>query len=130
MRIRYGILAVSVSTYGLGLPDGLFDEQERRYGIHAGAIETSMMMHLRPDAVKQNALADFASTAPAFEQDYDELRLEGSTGIGWMAQDINPAGAIGNATLANAQDGAQSVDHAGRALARLLADVSRHPCLR
>lgn len=127
LRVRHGALAVSASTYGFGLPDGLFDAHERAYGIHAGAVETSMMLHLRPDQVKREHFADFASTAPTIERDYDELTLEGSVGIGWMTQDINPAGAIGNATLADAQAGAACLDHAGRALARLLADVSRYP---
>ena len=127
MRVRHAALAISASTYGFGVPDGLFDADERRHGIHAGAIETSMMMHLRPDAVRHEALADFTSTGPAIERDYDELRLEGSVGIGWMTQDINPAGAVGNATLATAEAGRLCLDHAGRGLARLLADVSRYP---
>jgi creatinine amidohydrolase len=86
-----------------------------------------MMLHLRPGVVKRAEFADFSSTGPAIERDYDELKLEGSVGIGWMTQDINPAGAIGNATLADAQAGALSLDHAGQGLARLLADVSRYP---
>lgn len=127
LRVRHAALAVSASTYGFGVPDGLFDAHECVYGIHAGAIETSMMLHLRPDVVKRAEFADFSSTGPAIERDYDELKLEGSVGIGWMTQDINPAGAIGNATLADAQAGALSLDHAGQGLARLLADVSRYP---
>jgi creatinine amidohydrolase len=127
LRVRNAALAVSASTYGFGVPDGMFDADERRHGIHAGAIETSMMMHLRPEAVRHDALADFASTGSAIERDYEELRLEGSVGIGWMTQDINPAGAIGNATLATAEAGRLCLDHAGRGLARLLADVSRYP---
>lgn len=127
LRVDHGALAVSASTYGFGLPDGLFDEHEKRHGIHAGAIETSMMLHLRPEAVQREAFADFTSTGPAIERDYAELRLEGNVGIGWMTQDINPAGAIGNATLATEEAGVLCLDHAGRALARLLADVSRYP---
>lgn len=127
LRVDHGALAVSAHTYGFGIPDGLFDEQECRHGIHAGAIETSMMLHLRPDSVRRDAIANFPSTGPDIERDYVQLRLEGSVGIGWMTQDINPAGAIGNATLANAGAGAQCLDHAGRALAALLADVSRYP---
>jgi creatinine amidohydrolase len=127
MRVRHAALAVSASTYGFGVPDGLFDAAECRHGIHAGAIETSMMMHLRPDAVRHEAIADFTSIGPAIERHYAELRLEGSIGIGWMTQDINPAGAVGNATLATAEAGRLCLDHAGRGLARLLADVSRYP---
>ena len=127
LRVRHGALAVSASTYGFGLPDGLFDAHEREFGIHAGAVETSMMLTLRPEQVKREEFANFTSTAPDIERDYAELKLEGSVGIGWMTQDINPAGAIGNATLATAEAGALCLDHAGQALARLLADVARYP---
>ncbi|MFT4026173.1 MAG: creatininase family protein [Novosphingobium sp.] len=127
LRVEHAALAVSASTYGFGVPEGLFEEQELRHGIHAGAVETSMMLRLRPDAVRREAIADFPSTGPAIERDYAELRLEGHVGIGWMTQDINPSGAIGNATRADAEAGALCLDHAGRALARLLADVSRYP---
>jgi len=127
LRVEHDALAVSASSYGFGLPEGLFSEDEQRHGIHAGAIETSMMMHLRPDFVRQDKFADFSSTGPDIERDYSELRLEGNVGIGWMTQDINPAGAIGNATLATAAAGAKCLDHSGRALARLLEDVSCYP---
>ncbi|MCW2393097.1 creatinine amidohydrolase [Sphingobium sp. B1D7B] len=127
LRVRHGALAVSASTYGFGVPEGLFSEDELHHGIHAGAVESSMMLHLRPDQVKRELMADFPSTGPAIARDYDELRLEGAVGMGWMTQDINPDGAIGNASLANADHGAQCLDHAGRGLARLLADVSRYP---
>lgn len=126
MRVRHGILAVSASTYGFGVPDGLFEDHELRHGIHAGAVETSMMMHLRPEAIRPDEFANFASTGPAMEQANEYLRLEGSVGIGWMAQDINPAGAIGDATAASAEAGALALDHAGRGLARLLAEVSAY----
>ena len=127
LRVRHAALAVSASTYGFGVPDGLFNAHELAFGIHAGAIETSMMLHLRPDQVKREHFADFTSTGPAIERDYDELKLEGSVGIGWMTQDINPAGAIGNARLANAEHGALCLDHGGRGLARLVAAASRYP---
>ena len=127
LRVRHGALAVSASTYGFGVPAGLFNAEELRHGIHGGAVETSMMMHLRPDSIRVAALADFASIGPSIERDYSELRLEGSVGIGWMTGDINPAGAIGNATLATAEAGQACVEHAAQGLARLLDDVSRYP---
>ncbi|MEH3106918.1 MAG: creatininase family protein [Sphingomonas fennica] len=127
LRVRHGILAVSASSYGFGLPDGLFDAEERRHGIHAGAIETSMMLHLHGHRVRHAEIADFPSAGAAIERDYAELRLEGPVGIGWMTQDVNPSGAVGNATLATAEAGAACLDHAASALARLLADISRYP---
>ncbi len=127
LRVRHAALAVSASTFGFGVPDGLFDADELRHGIHGGAVETSMMLHLHPDRIRHDAIADFPSAGAAIERDYAELRLEGPVGIGWMTQDVNPDGAVGNALLATAEAGARCLDHAGAGLARLLADVSRYP---
>ena len=127
LRVRHGVLAVSANTYGLGLPAGLFDAEEIAHGIHGGAIETSIMMHLHPERVRTEALANFVSTGPRLEQQYALLRLEGPIGLGWMTQDVNPAGAVGNASIAAAGLGRQCVEVAARGLAALLDDVSRYP---
>ena len=127
LRVRRGVLAVSANTYGLGLPAELFDAEEIAHGIHGGAIETSIMMHLHPERVRTEALANFVSTGPRLEQQYALLRLEGPIGLGWMTQDVNPAGAVGNASIAAAGLGRQCVEVAARGLAALLDDVSRYP---
>jgi creatinine amidohydrolase len=127
LRVRHAVLAVSANTYGLGLPAGLFDKEELTHGIHGGAVETSIMMHLHPERVRMKALSDFASTGPCLEQQYALLRLEGPIGLGWMTQDINPAGAVGDASAATAEHGLQCVETAARGLAALLDDVSRYP---
>ena len=44
LRIRHGMLAVAASWFGMGLPPGLFPLEEERFGIHAGDMETSVML--------------------------------------------------------------------------------------
>lgn len=127
LRVRHGVLAVAASSYALGLPDGLFSEDEQRFGIHAGAIETSMMLHLRPDHVRMDLAGDFPSAGVALERDHEVLRLEGGIGLGWMTQDVNPSGAVGNASLACQEHGAAAIDYAGRRLATLLGEISAYP---
>jgi creatinine amidohydrolase len=126
MRVRHGILAVSAATYALHKSDA-FDERERKHGIHGGAGETSMMMHLRPDMVRHQELRDYPAISEVIEQEGDLLRLEGGIGIGWMTQDVNPLGAIGNAAAADVETGKQEVLAAGEGLARLLSEVSHYP---
>ena len=126
LRIRHAILAVAANTYGFGLPEGLFDPAEIAHGIHAGAIETSMMLHLRPDAVRRERFRNFTSIGSQIENNNEVLRLEGSVNVGWMTQDLNPAGAAGDATRAKAEHGALCITHAGRKLAQLLTEVSRY----
>jgi creatinine amidohydrolase len=127
LRVRLGMLAVTANAGGLGMPEGLFDAGECRHGIHAGAIETSMMMHLRPDLVRHDRLADFPSRAAGFEERYALLRAEGGIGIGWQTQDLNPDGAAGNAAAADPERGRILVEHAAHRFVALLDDVARFP---
>jgi creatinine amidohydrolase len=49
LRVRHDMVAVAASCLSLGLPDEMVSEHERRHGIHAGQIETAMMLALHPD---------------------------------------------------------------------------------
>ena len=51
LRVRHGMLAAFTAWSWLGQPDGLFSADEMRLGIHAGEIETSLMLEFRPDLV-------------------------------------------------------------------------------
>ncbi len=54
LRRRCDMLVFSTSWYTLPLgeeAEGRFPPEEHRFGIHAGDIETSMMLALRPDLV-------------------------------------------------------------------------------
>ncbi|MFX5464721.1 creatininase family protein, partial [Acinetobacter baumannii] len=54
LRVRHGMLAVQVSWHRLGAPEGLFSAEETQHGIHAGEVETSQMLHFRPDLVQMD----------------------------------------------------------------------------
>ena len=126
MRVRHAILAVSAATYALHKSEA-FDARESKHGIHGGASETSMMMHLRPDMVRHQELRDYPAISETIEQESTLLRLEGGIGMGWMTQDVNPLGAIGDAAAADPAIGADIVRGAAQGLATLLAEVSRYP---
>src|SRR5450631_1300262 len=70
LRARYGLLAVSTAWFRFGAPEGLFSADELRHGIHGGAIETSIMLARFPQHVRNDAIADFRSSAVAMEKDY------------------------------------------------------------
>jgi len=130
LRVRLGMVAIAASWWGLGLRDGLFSDHEVKYGIHAGEIETSMMLHVRPDLVRQPLAQDFKSHAADFEANYTVLRSEGGIGMGWASEDLNPNGAMGNAAAADAERGEILVIDAAERLIALLRDVTRFPLSR
>ena len=127
MRVRHGMVAVAASWFAFGLPEGLFDEGEVRWGIHAGEIETSMMLHLAPDLVRIDLAEDFRSSEIALRQEGEVLGFTGGVSLAWQSQDLHPSGAVGNAAAADAERGRRVVDHAGRKLATLLTEVSAYP---
>jgi creatinine amidohydrolase len=123
LRCRLGLLAVVASLSGLARPEDLFDADELRWGIHGGAVETSMMLHLRPDAVRRAHLQDFRSLGQALAACYAVLGPAGRVGFAWQTQDLNPAGAVGNAAAADAERGRALVERYAGRLATLLQEV-------
>jgi creatinine amidohydrolase len=124
LRVELGMLVVSASWLRFGQPEGLFDADELAYGIHGGAIETSLMLHYWPETVRRDQLADFRSAARDWDSATHEMRTHGKTRPGWMTADLNPLGALGNALNASAEKGARSAEHALKGFGELVADVA------
>ena len=130
LRTRCELLVYSVNWFNLPLGeavDGQFSPEEHRFGIHAGDIETSMVLALRPQFVDMAQARDFRSTSQDRAGAFPILGNGRTAKLGWQMQDYNPLGAVGNASLATAEKGRAVVDAAGRQLALLLQEVARLP---
>lgn len=128
LRVDHGMLVVAANWFSWGLPEGLFDERERRHGIHAGAVETSMMLAVRPDLVRADLAAqNFPPATLGHERDFPRLNALGAAGFGWQVQDLHPLGACGDARAARAEAGERILDHAAACLAELLDELVRYP---
>jgi creatinine amidohydrolase len=130
LRARLQMLAVFTSWHQFGYPDGLFSQDEVMHGIHGGEIETSIMLAAHPDLVKRDKAENFESAAQAMERDFKHLRLSLPAGFGWMTQDLNRTGAVGNAAAATAAKGEAAVAHGARAFVALLSEVQRFDLAR
>lgn len=130
LRTRCDLLVYSASWFSLPLPEavaGQFSAQEHRFGIHAGEIETSMMLHLAPGTVHMEHAQDFRSTSQDRSERYAILGNGKSAKLGWQMQDYHPAGAVGNAAAATADKGRQVVDAAAMQLVALLQEMVALP---
>jgi creatinine amidohydrolase len=130
LRARLNMLVYSVSWFNLPLGaevDQLFTAQEHRFGIHAGQIETAMMLALKPERVRMDLAENFASASEQRAQQFDILGNGKSAKLGWQIQDYNPSGALGNAQAATAEQGHAVLKAAGLALAKLLAEIDQVP---
>ena len=61
LRVRHKMLAVKTSWQRFGRPAGMYSELEDRHGIHGGDVETSLMLHFRPDLVDMGKAENFVS---------------------------------------------------------------------
>jgi len=130
LRSRCNLIVYGSSWFNLPLPPELearFGPDEHRFGIHAGDIETSMMLALQPDRVDMAQASAFHSSSQDRAARYTLLGNGRSAKLGWQMQDYNPAGAAGNAAAATAEKGHALIDAAARQLALLLQEIAALP---
>jgi creatinine amidohydrolase len=134
LRARLGMLVYSVNWFNLPLlgPDGeelnaRFSAEEHRFGIHAGEIETALMLALSPNRVRMQQAEYFRSTSQDRAERFPLLGNGRSAKLGWQMQDYNANGAVGNAAAATAKNGHALLEAAGRALAQLLMEIDQLP---
>lgn len=127
LRIRHDMVTVAANWFALGLPEGVIDAHERAHGIHAGEMETAMMLALHPGKVEMERARNFDSLTERLERNFAHLGIGPGARLGWQAQDLNPAGAVGDAARATAETGQAIIDHVARELVRLFLDVHRYP---
>jgi creatinine amidohydrolase len=134
LRARLNMLVYSVNSFNLPLVNAagesvaaLFSAHEHRFGIHAGDIETSMMLALRPEQVDMAQAQNFHSTSQDRAEKFSLLGDGRSAKLAWQMQDYNAHGAAGNAAAATADKGRALLDALGRSLARVLVEIDQLP---
>jgi creatinine amidohydrolase len=133
LRARLALLVYSVPNWdrlALAHADGRaalerFTPDEQRFGVHAGQIETAMMLALKPALVRMSETRDFESTSAARARRFEILGRGRGAQWAWMAQDLNPAGAVGNARAATPEAGRALIEATGQALACLLVEIDQ-----
>ena len=106
----------------LGLAIEAFEATERRHGVHAGEMETSLMLALAPELVRMDLAQDFASSAIDRVRQHPLLG-QGHCRMGWHVQDLHPSGAVGQAGRADARRGQALLDAIHHQLALLLSQL-------
>jgi creatinine amidohydrolase len=125
LRTRLGMLAVTVGWHRFGYPDGAFSAEEKKHGIHGGDIETSLMLAAQPATVRIDQAPNAIPATIAMAGEFKWLGAYRPAGFAWMTQDLNPIGAVGNATLASAAKGEAALDHGAKAFVELLKEIDR-----
>jgi creatinine amidohydrolase len=123
LRREFG-LKTFVAHPGLPASMGGADAEnpERGLGVHGGHSETSMMLHLRPDLVH---MENAKRWVPEHLADYEHIGFGKPVSFGWLSNDFNSDGVLGDASTANAEYGKQLFDRAVDNLASIVAEVQR-----
>jgi creatinine amidohydrolase len=127
LRVRANLFVVKTGWSRFPPPDGLVSDLERRHGIHGGDVETSLVMHFRPELVNHNQVQNFVSITARDEAEYEFLRPTGTHAYAWIAKDLNPHGAVGNAANATPERGRLIAEAEVAGMLKLLREVERFP---
>ena len=128
LRDELGMLVVHASWFRFPRPKDVdLPEGEWRHGLHGGAVETAIMMYLRPDLVHTSRAIRAHSLGEDMEETLHRVGPEGSASFSWLAGDLNPDGVVGDATLADSDLGERLVAHYGSVLAEIIEDTRAFP---
>jgi creatinine amidohydrolase len=125
LRVRCRMLAVKTSWQRFGRPAGMYTELEDRHGIHGGDVETSLMLHFRPDLVDMGKADRFVSNVGRAEKEFSLLRHTGTHAFAWIASDLNPNGVVGDASIATPEKGRLTAEYQADGFIGLLRDLRK-----
>jgi len=122
LRVKCEMLVVTTSWHRLGYPYGLFSKEEHAHGVHAGEIETSLMLALKTETVRPG-MQNAKPASLTMEREFKYLRAAPPAGFAWMTQDLHPSGTVGNAAAATLEKGGAALEYGAQAFVGLLEDV-------
>lgn len=122
-RVKWNMLVVATHWTRFGLPSELTKIMNKSIDIHAGDIETSIMLSINPDLVNMKYAENFHSKQSDYADNFKFLRAYGPHAFGWKMNDLNDKGVVGNASAATAEKGDLIISHAVAGLKDLIADM-------
>ena len=120
LRLEFGFKTFLVHPSVPPAYGGRSTESELGMGIHGGLNETSVFMHLRPDLVD---LSKAERKVPEALAENRFVKFGGSVMFGWLSNDFDPDGYIGDPTDANTELGKELFEANVAHLADQLAEI-------
>lgn len=121
IREQTGLLVFALHLFlRVATPSSGLTAEERRYGIHAGDVETSILLRCRPDLVKKDLAP---ASLPSHLQTFKYEPFMGPLTFAWLTQDITDTGVLGDATVADPDKGERFLAHGATQTADLLRTI-------
>ncbi|KAB0264909.1 creatininase family protein [Microvirga brassicacearum] len=126
IKIELGMQVATCHWYCFNDANSITDAREQAFGIHAGLVETSAMLALRPDLVRMEHARDFRNAAQDWQDQYRHIGLTpGRARPAWVMADLNLEGACGDAASATSEIGERLIETAARQFASFLSEFDR-----
>ncbi|MBN1179714.1 MAG: creatininase family protein [Anaerolineae bacterium] len=121
IRQQTGMLVFALHLYlRIALPSAGLTDAERTYGIHAGDVETSILLRCRPDLVRTERAP---SSIPTQLQQMHYPPFMGPLTFAWLMRDLSATGVLGDATQATPEKGERFLNDAALQTADLLRAI-------
>jgi creatinine amidohydrolase len=102
LRLAHGLMTFLTHPGRPADQGGISPVDELGMGVHGGADETSIMLHLAPELVDMTVAE---RRIPEHLADNQYVRFGGSVSFGWLSNDFHDDGVIGDPTRADADHG-------------------------
>ncbi len=108
LRIQCPSLAVLPCFMWSGVPglDNLLPDKEVEEGLHAALAETSLMLHMAKDLVRNDSYLKSGISNEQIVSTPKGWSLEGAAPCAWLTEDLSSTGIIGDASSSNSALGA------------------------
>jgi len=126
LRMTHEMIVATCSWFGFANYDGVIDANALAIDIHAGEIETSAMLAAYPQKVDMMRARNFAPAMIDWHARFQHIGLTGEPARpAWIAEDLNPGGACGNAAAATAEKGEKLLSSAAQNFAAFLREFAQ-----
>jgi Uncharacterized protein, putative amidase len=114
-RVDLGLQVYFVNTAGL-YADEAIPMRELEYGIHGGALETSLMLAAKPEWVKPER---YRAEYPAAAEN-SCFKLGGDVWLAWATRDLSETGVIGDPSLSTEEIGRRIFEHVTQKMSEIV----------
>ena len=124
VREKTGLMVFPLTVFLMGLPDEEHDDDEARWGTHAGEWETSLLLHLAPELVRTERM-DSLGQLPRMPDGIEHLTLRGAVTFAWLSQDVSATGVMGDPRKSTPERGRKTADMIVEKLTGVLCEMAR-----
>ena len=121
VRAATGLMTFCLQPHLYIDPPFAISDDEQRFGFHAGELETSLVLAIKPELVDMSRAVRHIARFP----DTDTLlNYFGPAATAWLADDWSESGVFGDATLGTVEKGEAMLEHASQKLVKLVEVIS------